>query len=103
MEAFNDSDSDSESSDEEEEEDNEPTESSESEEIPKEVPKEDKDEQSKEAEDDAYLDSLIAEAEKEQATLMGPSGTKDEDDPAFLDLGSLLQINTKCTLSLSVR
>ena len=99
MEAFNDSDSDSESSEEEEEEDNEPTESSESEEIPK----EDKDEQSKEAEDDAYLDSLIAEAEKEQATRMGPSGTKEEDDPAFLDLGSLLQINTKCTLSLSVR
>ena len=95
MEAFNDSESESESSDEEEEEDNESTESSESEEITKEVPDKNEKERSKEEEDNAYLDSLIAEAEQEQATRMGASGKGNEEDPAFLDLGSLLQINTK--------
>ena len=94
MEAFNDSDSNSESSDEEEEETSEPTESSESEEMASDVPKEKETAASKEEDDNAYLDSLIAEAEQGKTVQMETS-REEKEDPAYLDLGSLLQINTK--------
>jgi len=79
-------------SDSEEEEEDEEEESIESEEVTEVVPVVTKPEPSKEELEDAFLDALLAEQQEE------PTFEEDHkvSDMSGIDLGRILQINTKC-------